>query len=376
VKKDPNQPPAQVIMARMFVQAKMVGEMRGALEQAVMDAPNDPEAYMFIGDLALSDHRVTEAQLLYEKASQLLVEFKKSDKRKDALQPGIHRGLAEVAMSRKDWVGAQKQLEAWLKLSPKNTGAMQMLALCLFQQKDVTGALGKLKEAAKLVPEILTPEATVARYYEQEGDRENAKKWMISALTQAPKDLKTRLVACEWALQAGRLEDASTQAAAALQIDPTSFPAKIRRGVVALFQKDFTTAERYFELASLQSPRSLPAANDLALALIEQDDKSKQLRALEYAENNVRKYPRDTEAVSTYGWVLYKLGKLDDAEKYLSAAASSGRVTPDTAYYCARLAKDRNRDDLARQWLESALTSTAPFANRPEATALLAKLKK
>ena len=96
--------------------------------------------------------------------------------------------------------------------------------------------------------------------------------------------------------RSGRLEDAATQAAAALQIDPTSFPAKILRGVVALFQKDFTTAERYFELASLQSPRSFPAANDLALALIEQDDKSKQLRALEYAENNVRKYPRDSRS--------------------------------------------------------------------------------
>jgi hypothetical protein len=31
---------------------------------------------------------------------------------------------------------------------------------------------------------------------------------------------------------------------------------------------------------------------------------------------------------------------------------------------------------LARQWLESALANPSPFANRPEATALLAKLKK
>ena len=129
----------------------MVGEMRGALEQAVMDAPNDPEAYMFIGDLALSDHRVTEAQLLYEKASQLLVEFKKSDKRKEALQPGIHRGLAEVAMSRKDWVGAQKQLEAWLKLSPKNTGAMQMLAVCLFEQKTSRGRWGSSRRQPRSI---------------------------------------------------------------------------------------------------------------------------------------------------------------------------------------------------------------------------------
>jgi tetratricopeptide (TPR) repeat protein len=303
-------------------------------------------------------------------------EFKKSAKRKGFLQPRILHGLADVAINHKDWAGAQKHLEAWLKLAPKNTTAMQLLAGCLFEQKNVPGALEKLKEAAKVDPEILTPEAMLAQYYEQSGDHENAKKWMVSALTLAPKDLKTRLTAGQWSLHTGRLDDAQTQAAAALQIDPTSLPAKILRGVVAIFQKDYTTAERYFELARLQSPRNFAAGNDLALALIEQDDKPKQLRALEYAENNVRLYQRSPEAASTYGWVLYKLGRLDDAEKWLQAAISAGQVSPETAYYCARLAKDRGHDAVAKQWLEGALKSTSPFAMRPEATALMEKLKK
>jgi tetratricopeptide (TPR) repeat protein len=287
--------------------------------------------------------------------------------------------LAEVAINRKDWAGAQKHLEAWLKLAPKNTTAMQMLAECLFEQKNAPGALEKLKEAARIDPELLTPEALLAQYYEQAGDHENAKKWMIAALTLAPKDLKTRLAAGQWALQVGRLDDAQTQAAAAVQLDSTSLSAKIFRGVVAIFQKDYMTAERYFDLASLQSPRSFAASNDLALALIEQNDKTKQRRALEYAESNMRKYqqtPQAAEAYSTYGWVLYKLAKLDEAEKFLNAAVSSGQVSPDTAYYCARVAKDRGRDAQAKQWLENALESTLPFALRPEAMALLEKLTK
>ena len=342
----------------------------------MIEAPTDPEAYMLMGDLALSEHRITEAQLLYQKASDLMGEFNKSAKRKLILQLRIDRGLAETALGRKDWAGAQKYLEAWLKLAPKSTTAIQMLADCLFEQKNATGALEKLKEAAKLDPELTTPEAVLAQYYERAGDRENAKKWMVAALTAAPKDLRTRLVAGHWALQAGRLDDAQTQAAAALQIDPTSLGAKILRGIVAVFQKDYTTAERYFELARLQSPRSFVAGNDLALALIEQEDKTKQLRALEYAESNVRLNQRSPEAASTYGWVLFKLGRLDDAEKWLQAAVSSGQVSPDTAYYYAQVAKARNRDAVAREWLESALKSTMPFAMRPEATALLQKLKK
>ena len=198
-------------------------------------------------------------------------------------------------------------------------------------------------------------------------------------LDPGAKDLKTRLVAGHWALQSGRLEDAQTQAAAALQIDPTSLSAKILRGVVAIFQKDYTTAERYFELARLQSPKNFSAGNDLALALVEQDDKTKQHRALEYAESNLRLYqrtPQAAEAASTYGWVLCKLGQLDEAEKWLQHAVSGGQVSPDTAYYYAVLLKERGRDAQAKQWLEGALKSTSPFAMRQDAAARDGKLKK
>ena len=284
-----------------------------------------------------------------------------------------------MAINRKDWADAQKQLEAWLKLAPKDTTAMQMLAACLFEQKNVPGGVEKLKEAAKVDPELLTPEATLAQSYERAGDRENAIKWMIAALTVAPKDLKTRLVAGQWALQAGRLDEAQAQAAAALQIDPTSLPVKILRGVVAIFQKDYPTAERYFELAQLQSPRNFSAGNALALALIEQDDKTKQHRALEYAEGNVRLYqrtPQAAEACSTYGWVLYRLKQLDEAEKWLQQAVSTGQVSPDMAYYYAVLLKDWGRDAQAKQWLEGALKSSSPFARRQDAMVLIGKLTK
>ena len=243
---------------------------------------------MLMGDLALNEHRIIEAQLLYEKASDLLAEFN-SAKRKAILQTRINRGMAETALSRKDWVGAQKYLEAWFSFDPKSTTAIELLANCLFEQKNATGSLEKLKEAAKINPELTTPEAILAQYFERAGDRENAKKWMVAALTEGPNRPRGRI----WWQVTGpckpdRLHDVQTQAAAALQIDPTSLERKILRGIVAVFQKDYTTAERYFELARLQSPRSFIAGNDLALALIEQEDKTKQLRALEYAENNVQ----------------------------------------------------------------------------------------
>jgi Tfp pilus assembly protein PilF len=353
--------------------------MRTFLEQAVIEAPADPQAYVYIGELALREGRILEADLVYQKADSLTAKFDKSAKRRDILRPQILNGLALVAEARGDWGVAQKWLEAWLKFDPKSAPAMQRLARCFFQQKNAAGALEKLREAVKADPQVLTPEATLAVWYEQANDRENAKKWMATALKAAPKDLRTHLVASQWALEIGQLEDAQAKADTAMQIDPKdpkTLEAKILRGAIALFQKDYPTAERYCQEAHLQAPRDPRALNNLALALVEQKDGAKQRRALEYAETNVQQNPKDPEIASTAGWVLYKNRRVEDADKMLQQVISSGlQLSPDTAFYAAKVAEVQGRVLQARQLLEAALKSTGPFSMRQEAKALLEELK-
>jgi tetratricopeptide (TPR) repeat protein len=300
--------------------------------------------------------------------------WKGSVKRRDQMLPQIRSGLAFICEARDDWTGDQKQLEAWLRLDPKNVSALQRLAQCLFQQKNVDGALARLKEAAKSEPDMLTPEAMIGQWYARTGDRENAQKWMVAALKAAPKDAQTRLVAAQWAWETGQLDEAKQQVDAALRLEPKYLQAKILRGVVAMFQKDYKTAEVWFESAHQQAPKDFAASNNLALALVEQDDESKRSSALGLADVNARKYPRMGEALSTYAWVLDRLGRPEEAEKVMRDVVAAGSVTADTAYYWARILKDRGRAADAKQWLESALRSPAPFHHRDDAKALKDKL--
>jgi tetratricopeptide (TPR) repeat protein len=376
VKKYPDMPPAPIIMAQLYSQVGSLVAVRSALEDAVAEVPNDPEAYIIMGDLAARDRRFTEARMLYTKAEEMVPKFQGSQKRKDMFEPRILSGLASIDEAQEKWPEVQKRLEAWQKLEPTNSQPLQRLARCLFMQKNATGALEKLKEAAKNTPDFVTPEAILAQLYEQADDRANAKKWMAEALRLAPKDLHTHLVVGQWALQTGQLKDAKTQAAEALKLDPQSLDALILSGIVAMFQKDYPTAERFFETAHVQAPRNFAAANNLALVLVDQKDEAKRRRALEYAQSNIQANSRSTEAASTYGWVLYKLGRFDEAEKALNVAISGGSAGPDTAYYIACLAYDRGRESQAKEWLDIALKSSAPFAMRQEAEELMAKLKK
>jgi len=379
VKKNPELPPVYVILAGFYEAANLPQGIVQALETGVQKNPDDPEAYIFLAQISLREQRIIEADLLFNRASALLAKYDKNPKRKEALLPGLLNGLAQVSQSREDWATAKKYLEQWLKLDPKNAQAMQRLAFVLFQQKDAKGALAKLKEAKDADPKAMTPEARLALFYQQFGDKENAKKWMATALTAASNDLDTQLIAARLSLGNEQFDEAQNRAAAALRIDPNSLDAKSLRGLIALFQKDYKGAELYFEAAVLKSPSNFPAINNLALALVEQKDETKQRRALEYAENNMRQYSKSaegTEAASTYGWVLYKLGKLEEADKALRAAISSGNFMPDTAYYAAVVAQARERKEEAKQLLKISLKSTNPFTMKHEATSLLEQLNK
>jgi tetratricopeptide (TPR) repeat protein len=392
-KKNPDLPPGSVILASWFAQVQYPAGVRTYLEKAVTDEPGDPEAFILMSDIALREQRYTESKLLLEKADILMNSFSGSPKRKEIMLPRIPSGLAATAESRNDWATAQKYLNEWLKLEPKSVGALQQLSFCLFQQKNAAGALEKLNEAAKILKETLkpeeylvqylTPEAIISKYYERAGDRDKARQYVIAALKRDPTVLRTRLFATNWAFETQQYDEAKTQAAAAMKIDPRSMDAKMLAGVVALFLKDFKAAEVYCASALEQSPKSFAASNNLAMALCEQDSKQKRERALEYAEVNARAYtkqgdPKAVEAASTYGWVLYKLGRLDEAEKALRAAASlaNGNFGADTAYYMAVISYDRLRGEDAKQLLERALKNNGPFMNRKEASELYKKVTK
>ena len=110
--------------------------------------PDDPEAYLQLGEIALNQRRFAEADLCFTKAASLMKTFNKSAERKAKLMPRIYSDMAAISEVREDWPVAQQRLEEALKLDPKNVKVMQRIAKALFQQKKAQEALEKLREAA------------------------------------------------------------------------------------------------------------------------------------------------------------------------------------------------------------------------------------
>jgi tetratricopeptide (TPR) repeat protein len=374
VKNRPELPPAELIMVQFFVSARQEDAVRGWLEKAVVAAPNDPEAYVLLGQEAMQNQRMAEATLLFDKAKTLLASFKGNDKRKADLAAATESQLARLAMGRQDWATAQTHLQDLLKLQPDSAAALQMLGRTLFEQKKPEEALEKLKAAKVADPKVLTPEAVLAQWYEQATppDRENATKFMIAALTAQPKDFRTRLNAADWAFKAGEFDQARAQIDIALTLDANSPEAKLLAGNIAIYQKDYPTAEKFFKQVLVESPSNFAASNNLALALCEQSDKAKQELALQYAKMNAQLYQKEVEPLSTLGRVFFRLGRMAEADQVFRQVAASGKsLSPDTAFYIADLYAATNRADDAKKLLENALKTTGPlFSLRKEAEAL------
>ena len=377
---NPKLPPPGMMMAVLWLGVNQLPPARTELEDTAVKFPGDPEPYLMLGDLAFQDRRITDADVLFGKATLLTATFTENPKRKRDFEIRCSAGNAAVAEARKQWEKAQEYLTGWLELDPDNASGHQRLGIVLFQLNKPQEALEQFREAQKLDSKAVYPELAMARLYDDAKQRDTARKLIDQAVKAAPQDASVLLAAAQWYLGQNDLAAATINADKALKLDPKGLEAKVVRGAIARVARDYKTAEKLFEEAHVQSPGNFPASNSLALVLIETDDKDSRQRALEMAEANVSMHregsPQQANALTTLSWVYYKLGRREDAEKILAQISQNNQLTTDGAYYVAKLLVDRGEKDRARKILEDVLANDAMFATRADAADLLATLKK
>jgi tetratricopeptide (TPR) repeat protein len=389
-KKKKDLAPAPFIMAQFFYAAKQPNLFLMYLEKAVQKYPDDPEAYVQLGEVALTQGRIAEGDLLFAKAASVTEKFDRSADRKAKILPRIYNARARIAESREDWPAAQQYLESYLQLEPKNASTVVRIARVLFQQKKIKESIEKLRDAKKLDPEkVLTPEVQLAEFHLTAGDKEKAKAAIAEALKQAPKDLNTLLAATQLMVQIGDIAKAKEYADAAVKADEQSQGAMFLRGLVALFEQDYEGAASILEKAVLKNPDDFSSKNNLALALVECKEDSKKDRAVSYASSNLKtvtsnaaqQNPRQVgEATATYGWVMYRRDpkkNLELADNALQEALKKGANDPDTFYYAARVSfVNKGNSERVKQLLTQALKNTGNWTMKKDAKDLLDQLNK
>ena len=141
-------------------------------------------------------------------------------------------------------------------------------------------------------------------------------------------------------------------------------------GLAAIGRGDYAAAEALLADALLKSPGEAQASGYLAIALASQADEDKQLQALQLARNTLEANPQNVEGASTLGWVEFRAGNLDEAERQLRRVASTGNLSRDAAYYLARVLYQRGQLAHAREFLRLAMEGNGLFVHFSEAAGL------
>lgn len=375
----PNLAPPRIIAAQWFAQANLGEPVRVSLEQATAETPEDPEAYLLLGEILLRQRFLTAAELLFETGKVKLDAYQLNAERKKNLISSYYRNAISLAETRNRWEPMLELTDEALKHDGEKALLFRQKGVALFQLNRYDEAFAAFQEADLHVKEDdigLPAEAAMSQLYQLHGDRENAQKYLDQALQKYPKLKEVVILKVQSLLNDDKLEEAQQLIQQLVQDLPDWMPGVKLQATIALYLSDYKRAENLFQQLILVNPSDDQAANGLALAQCEQDDVQQRLRALSYAQDNVQKHGDNSDYWATLGWVLYKNDQLEQSAQALKQSAATGRVNAATAYYLARLALKTGKSAEAVTLLEAALDSPAPFAKRRDAAKLLQELKK
>jgi tetratricopeptide (TPR) repeat protein len=350
-------PPTNLMLARLHIAYGQVAKGRAMLEKVAVEHAGHPEVYLLFGNLAVNEGRLTDAMLHFERA---LAGSLPSDWKPEQilnLRRESFAGQARVSELREDWFRAQAALKQWSSDDPNNARIRDRLGAALFMLGREREAFDEFQTAARQDSSINPAEVSMAVMYARKRDFAKSREVFDVAMKKYPDDGRVAYEYSAMLLLNDDAEAAKTYSDKAAELGIDTEQLVMQRGLIARQLRNFAEAETHFGRILERSPSHFEAINQLAIVLAEQNDEAKQKRALQLAELNVRRLPDSSFALSTLGWVHYKLGNNAKAEQVLRMAGSKPSVRTETLYYLLRVLWENGQKEDARRVAERARTA-------------------
>jgi tetratricopeptide (TPR) repeat protein len=366
----------KAVMARWFLEAGLGEQARLTLEQAAAEEPAHPHVLLTNAAFALRENRFTDT-ILGATAALDAAGSPRWEAATKKLYQRDARLLLLVAYDRRgDHAAIRTHLTALLEDDPKNAQFRQQLGRANFHLGRPDDAFADLKLAFKDDAMLDPAELAMAQLWAAKHDFAKADEWYAKAAAGHGESAKVHRGLAGYSLDRGRVEAAKLHLAAAQKIEPNTKDTKALAGLVARYTKDYAAAATVFEELVKDHPSFGFAAVNLALVLAESGDANGRRRAVELAEGYAKQNPRQSEALAVLGYCLLKAGRAEDADRVARSAAALGALSPDGAYFVARVRADRGAAEEALKLLKAACESKDGFVHRKDAEALFAELEK
>jgi tetratricopeptide (TPR) repeat protein len=162
-------------------------------------------------------------------------------------------------------------------------------------------------------------------------------------------------------LQAGRGKEAVVAARKLLELAPPDQPQLITQALIMLSSAqeragDKKGAEESLRRILSKSPNDATALNNLGYFLTERNERLPE--ALDMIKRAVKAEPTNPNYLDSLGWVYFKLGELDEAERYLNDAARRNTRSSTVQEHLGDLHHKRGQLEQARAFWRKAIGLT------------------
>jgi tetratricopeptide (TPR) repeat protein len=317
----------KTLLADAYQQVGRSDDSTALFRDQVQKTPDSPQAYALLGVALKQQHKNDEARKAFEKTLELDPE--------NAL--AIDQ-LADLDLQAKDFAAVHRRADAVLQKQPQSASAYYIHGRSYVTEKNFPAAEGALRKAIELNPNLAAAYNLLVSIYVQ-----------TNRLPEALKELNTVL---------GK--------------NPQYAPALLTSGIIYTQMGDFAKARDSYEKVLAVNPNFIPALNNLAY--IYSEKLSNLDRAAELARKAHELYPSEPSVTDTYGWVLYRQGKYQEAAELLAQSAANAPENGEIQFHLGMANYMMGRSDDARAALEKAVASPRDFAGKNEAKSRLSSL--
>ena len=353
LKKD--DPKIWILLARILDVRKRTDESEKLLRQGVAQLPDND-----LLRLSYAEHLV-----IHEKYEQAYKEFKLLH---EALPENdeITQALGSLAIELHHWSDAR---EIWSKMQDKR-GRKDRALYFLGQIEEGSGAAEKALEYYNKVGGVLRTDAKIrsAQLLAKQGDLPKALKMITTARLSAMEDaVRLYLVESDLLSDANRGMQAMGLLDKALAEHPQQVDLLYARGMLGDDMGSLQILERDMRAIIKIDPENAQALNALGYTLTVYADRLHE--AHELIKKAYALMPESAAILDSMGWIEFRLGNLDEAEKYLRMAADRDDDGEIMAHLGEVLWVKGEREEAQKIWRDALL-------KEPESEHLLDAMKR
>jgi len=293
----------------------------------IQKTPDSPQAYLLLGVVLRRQNKNDEARKAFEKTLEL-----------DPENALAIAQLADLELQARDFAAVHRRADAVLQKQPQSALAYYIHGRSYVMEKKFPAAEQALRKAIELNPNLAAPYDLLVSVY----------------------------------VQTKRLPEALKELDIVLAKNPQYGPALLTSGIIYAQMGDFAKARDSYEKVLAVDPNFIPALNNLAYVYSEK--LSNLDRAAELARKAHELYPSEPSVMDTYGWVLYRQGKYQEAAELLAQSAAQAPGNGEIQFHLGMANYMMGRSEDARAALEKAVASPGDFGAKDEAKSWLALL--